>query len=213
MRAESRYGEPCTVTPFALVEYRVAAFDPVLHQSRIDSGPAQARSYKFLFVDDREKMEAKITNSMQVAMSALVDEIFHKKHEDLTIEDIDWIRRLCIELRDRINLLTPRRSDLHAELCDAFDVDLLIQMLKFGATDAKDTQHCVRCIFARLGMLCAPSEDAHVATMLQNAESGKCNLGQMLIEANKIVDKIEAMSKTPEAIAFSKHYAERKERS
>ena len=50
-------------------------------------------------------------------------------------EDYTPLLRLVAELRDKIIGLTPRRRDLAAETCEAMDVELLEQMVEYGAFD------------------------------------------------------------------------------
>ncbi|CAM9904097.1 unnamed protein product, partial [Ectocarpus fasciculatus] len=50
-------------------------------------------------------------------------------------EDYTPLLGLVAELRDKIIGLTPRRRDLAAETCEAMDVELLEQMMDYGAFD------------------------------------------------------------------------------
>lgn len=50
-------------------------------------------------------------------------------------EDYTPLLGLVAELRDKIIGLTPRRRDLAAETCEAMDVELLEQMVEYGAFD------------------------------------------------------------------------------
>lgn len=50
-------------------------------------------------------------------------------------EDYTPLLKLVAELRDKIIGLTPRRRDLAAETCEAMDVELLQQMMDYGAFD------------------------------------------------------------------------------
>lgn len=50
-------------------------------------------------------------------------------------QDYTPLLGLVAELRDKIIGLTPRRRDLAAETCEAMDVELLEQMMDYGAFD------------------------------------------------------------------------------
>lgn len=53
----------------------------------------------------------------------------------MAAEDYTPLLGLVAELRDKIIGLTPRRRDLAAETCEAMDVELLEQMMTYGAFD------------------------------------------------------------------------------
>lgn len=55
-------------------------------------------------------------------------------------EDYTPLLNLVAELRDKIIGLTPRRRDLAAETCEAMDVELLEQMMDYGAFDVVSRQ-------------------------------------------------------------------------
>ena len=54
-------------------------------------------------------------------------------------EDYTPLLGLVAELRDKIIGLTPRRRDLAAETTEAMDVELLEQMMDYGAFDVVNT--------------------------------------------------------------------------
>ncbi|CAN0488162.1 unnamed protein product, partial [Hapterophycus canaliculatus] len=56
-----------------------------------------------------------------------------EKH--VAAQDYTPLLGLVAELRDKIIGLTPRRRDLAAETCEAMDVELLEQMMDYGAFD------------------------------------------------------------------------------
>ena len=64
----------------------------------------------------------KVRSVMYRAMECKLEEVFEN------LDDIDWIEKLCTELRDRINGLTPRRLDLQESFTREFDVALIVQM-------------------------------------------------------------------------------------
>lgn len=61
-----------------------------------------------------------------------------EKH--VAAQDYTPLLGLVAELRDKIIGLTPRRRDLAAETCEAMDVELLEQMMDYGAFDVVRAQ-------------------------------------------------------------------------
>ena len=104
-------------------------------------------------------MEDQIRNTFRKAMRDKVKETVSSK---CSIEDAKWICNLLIELVTRINSLTPSRKDLHAELNNLLDVELVEQMLVHGAADDSDLQPLCGLVLRRLGQLCAPVQDNDV---------------------------------------------------
>lgn len=64
-------------------------------------------------------------------------------------EDYTPLLGLVAELRDKIIGLTPRRRDLAAETSEAMDVELLEQMMDYGAFDVVRARSlsCFFCLF------------------------------------------------------------------
>ena len=140
-------------------------------------------------------LKQQIKNTFYKAMEDSLEHIINS--QKISSEDIDWLVRLCTELKNRINGLTPRRKDLHEELNKALDVTLLDQMLRHAAFDRGDLDGIVNVVFDRLLRLCAPSQNAHIEELkdkIVHANFGKA-VGIMILECNKIVDEIEEMTK------------------
>ena len=142
-------------------------------------------------------MEKQLENQIkQTFMKAMQDLISKSVSDKLTDRDIEWLVSLCEELKDRINNLTPSRRDLHIQLNDSIDTDLIKQMLLNDAFDDNDVNHIVNCIFERLKMLCAPSQDKEISA-LQLKISNMKNFGEkiscLIMECNKIIDSIELL--------------------
>ena len=113
---------------------------------------------------------------------------------DMSPDNVRWLTELLTEIRDRINKLTPSRRDLHIKFEQSLDTNLVSQMLQNTAFDMEDFKHIVDCIYERLKMLCAPSQDAHVNSTHQkilNLPFGPA-VGTLIIETNKIIDEIES---------------------
>ena len=144
-------------------------------------------------VDDKLKpLHNQIREAMNLAMERSLSHVASK--ERLNAEDVDWIMRLCEEIKVRLNNLTPRRKDLHADLNAAIDSQLLKQMLENSAFDNNDFANMVDVIFTRLKMLCAPVQDRYVReqqdVILQQDSFGKA-VSKLILESNKIIDEIE----------------------
>jgi hypothetical protein len=137
-------------------------------------------------------LQNQIREAMQLAMQTSLSHVASK--ESLTSEDVDWIMRLCEELKLRLNNLIPKRKDLHAELNAALDSQLLKQMLEHSAFDNEDFQKMVHVIYSRLKMLCAPVQDRNVREqeekILQQDSFGQA-VSMLILESNKIIDEIE----------------------
>lgn len=63
------------------------------------------------------------------------EEFWANVERNVAAEDYTPLLGLVAELRDKIIGLTPRRRDLAAETCEAMDVELLQQMMSYGAFD------------------------------------------------------------------------------
>ena len=140
-------------------------------------------------------LEDQIRDQMHAAFKSLITETFCKSCLDE--KDVIWVERLLLELRDRINGLTPSRHDLHVSLKATFDVQLITQMLRRGAADSNDLTHVAHVVIERLGMLCAPVQDESVATLkslIMHAEDVNACLAALLYESNVIIDEIERLN-------------------
>lgn len=141
------------------------------------------------------ELEKQIKETMRRAMKDLLIETCSKP--ELEDKDVDWIKRLCAELRDRINALTPRRIDLHAELTAAIDVDLIGQMLKHGAVDTGDMHQLVHVVYGRLSRLCAASQDVTIRetqeALLREENIPLC-IATLLFTANDFISDIEELA-------------------
>ena len=161
----------------------------------------------FLSIRRVTVMDVRIREKMTKAMQDLLDETFSQQH--MSAADVSWIERLCTELRDRINALTPRRKDLHESLTRSFDVELIVQMLQHDAMDATDVRQAIDVVWERLGMLCAPVHDDEISRLRQETRSGRCSVAKMLCAANRIVDDVERMQSSPETLAFVSNFVTR----
>tara|TARA_B100000482_G_C12590931_1_gene291513 strand:- start:497 stop:961 length:465 start_codon:yes stop_codon:yes gene_type:complete len=138
----------------------------------------------------REQIKFTFYRAMEDSLEHIINS------EKMTDEDIDWLVRLCTELKDRLNGLTPRRKDLHEELNKALDVTLLDQMLRHAAFDRGDLDRVISIVFDRLLLLCAPSQNATINELkekIMNENFGRA-VGIMILQCNKIIDKIEYMT-------------------
>lgn len=136
-------------------------------------------------------MEVQIRDQMQTAMRNLMSTVF--SNQNMSDADLDWLRRLCVELKERINALTPSRSDLHHALEASFDVDLIVQMVRHRAFDRAEFSKATGVILERLSMLCAPVQDQAVETLKLLVKSDECDVGRFLLESNAIIDEIESL--------------------
>ena len=136
-------------------------------------------------------MLQQIQTQMREAMRNLLRETMQK--EKLSASDIDWLVRLCDELRNRLSALTPNRADLVDELHRSFDVSLLQQMLHNDALDSMEVLRLGDVILQRLSMLCAPCHDESVAS-LRKILSDTRDIGTLIYEANVILDDIESLA-------------------
>ena len=136
-------------------------------------------------------IERAMYSAMEHAFKDVVDSMSSGTMKE---SDIDWFVRLCAELRNRLNALTPRRKDLHDQLNNSVDVRLLEQMLKHEAFDHDDFMQLVENIFKRLELLCAPDQDIEIANLKLRilSSSFKDAVYLLVMETNKIIDTIEA---------------------
>ena len=142
-----------------------------------------------------------VVSVMYRAMECRLEEVFEK------LDDIGWIEKLCMELRDRINGLTPSRLDLEESFKREFDVELIVQMLRHEAVDSEELKKILESVWVRLSMLCAPVHDDEISGLLLESRSGNCSIAKMLCAANRIIDDIERLQSSPESVAFAQGYA------
>ncbi|CAM9884136.1 unnamed protein product, partial [Ectocarpus sp. 12 AP-2014] len=93
-----------------------------------------------LTVSMEEAIENQLLRSGNPAVAAGggedgVNAYWSKVESHVAAEDYTPLLGLVAELRDKIIGLTPRRRDLAAETCEAMDVELLEQMMEYGAFD------------------------------------------------------------------------------
>ena len=140
-------------------------------------------------------MNEQIEKAMRAAMRDMITEVASKS--ELTDDDAEWLSKLVGEVCERINALTPRRLDMHAELSTCIDVALIKQMLRHGAADSDDVRRLVDTVFDRLAMLCAPSQDETI-----RAARAECHaqptlalaLARLLDRCNTLLSEIEKLS-------------------
>lgn len=80
-------------------------------------------------------------------------------------EDYTPLLGLVAELRDKIIGLTPRRRDLAAETTEAMDVELLEQMMDYGAFDVVGVTFIFPRWVQRRTLLCYPSVEYCIVIM------------------------------------------------
>ena len=109
----------------------------------------------------------------------------------------ECVRSLCLELRGRLQGLTPHRPDLRSDLERGFDVDLLVQMFEHGAVDGEEADRVVSLVFDWVQSLCAPCQDeavaharAHVLARPDVAE----RLAVLIEVAHRVVDDVERLA-------------------
>jgi hypothetical protein len=92
-----------------------------------------------------------------------ISEQFKKAFNDLLVENlnsdtpnVEWLKRLYMELRDRICGLTPRRQDLIKEVHETMDVDFFCQLVENKVFDSKSLYGLVDYIFTKIKQLEAP---------------------------------------------------------
>jgi hypothetical protein len=92
-----------------------------------------------------------------------ISEQFKKAFNDLLVENlksdtpnVEWLKKLYTELRDRICGLTPRRHDLIKEIHETMDVDFFGQLVENTVFDNKSLYGLVDYIFTKIKQLEAP---------------------------------------------------------
>ena len=98
-----------------------------------------------------------------VHVKTQISEQFKKAFNDLLVENlksdnpnIEWLKRLYMELRDRICGLTPRRQDLIKEIHETMDVDFFCQLVENKVFDNNSLYGLVNYIFTKIKQLEAP---------------------------------------------------------
>lgn len=147
----------------------------------------------------QQKIEEQLNEQIkQMFFQAMRDLLKKCVSKELQSKDIDWLVLLCTELKERINKLTPSRKDLHRQLDQSIDIQLVRQMLENNAFDKSDTLQITNCVFDRLKMLCSPSQDQHVAkvheSILLHDDFG-FQISSLILESNMIIDEIERLQK------------------
>lgn len=140
------------------------------------------------------KLSRQIESTLKHAFENLLSDTFSKNN--LTENDIDWIVRLCKELKERINNLTPSRIDLHNELDKSFDIDLLKQMLLNDAFDDNDLISLTHTIEHKLLSLCAPAQDENIKMFFNSIRNEtKNSIKDVLVGSNQILDDIYELNR------------------
>ena len=140
----------------------------------------------------QKMLATQIRDTMRVAMKDLLTDTFKK--EKLETKDLAWIKELCIEIIQRINQLTPNRTDLHQQLESSIDVELIIQMLNHSAIEISDFVQILNVTFDRLKLLCAPSQDIDIDNTKNNILQQPTlseSIVNYILESNRIIDEIE----------------------
>ena len=103
---------------------------------------------------------------------------FYRAFDDLLTQslsgdspDWSWLVRLYGELRDRIFMLTPRRSDIREELEENMDVELFEQMISNGAFRAQEMWNLVTYVFELLKTREAPARNESTTNIVQELHS------------------------------------------
>ena len=103
---------------------------------------------------------------------------FYRAFDDLLTQslsgdspDWSWLVRLYGELRDRIFMLTPRRSDIREELEENMDVELFEQMISNGAFRAQEMWNLVTYVFELLKTGEAPARNESTTNIVQELHS------------------------------------------
>lgn len=141
-----------------------------------------------------QALRRQIEETMRQAMNDRVSEVVCGR---ASREDAAWILSLVHELRDRVNALTPRRSDLHDELATHIDDTLLLQMLRNNALDATDLVPFRDVIFRRIETLCAPIQDRCVCEwkeQISNDENPAHSFAALLSGADRFLNEIDALA-------------------
>lgn len=137
----------------------------------------------------QESLEYRIQMNMKKAFKDLIVDTFSK--HSLSQKEIEWAVSLCKELKEKINKLTPSRTDLHTELDSSFDVTLVEQMLTHNAFEMQDLTPIISILKTRIMSLCAPVQDEHVAKTFdkisKSANMGEC-IGLIVFDLNEIID-------------------------
>lgn len=113
-------------------------------------------------------------------------EIFAKS--TLSDEDLETVRSLLTGLRNRINILSPAE----AEACSAaFDVDLIVQMVRNNVFDTDEQERYASILFSKLATLCAPVQDAQIERIKERVRN--THLGILICEAHDLLYQIEML--------------------
>ena len=137
------------------------------------------------------QLEAHIHSTFRRAMR---DRIVRTVGAPASEVDARWVVSLLRELSQRLKALTPRRTDLHAEL--DFDAALVEQMLRHGAADADDLRPFADAAVRRMRLLCAPVQDESVRALAEGlaaASDASEALALLLCQGDEIVGEIERL--------------------
>lgn len=138
-----------------------------------------------------DSLHNQIDQTMRRAFGDLIEQSLARRSTD----DVAWLRDVCIELRGRMNALTPHRLDLHRALDAEFDVDLLMQMVRHDAADTDDLKRIGEVVCRRLALLCAPVQD-HDVESLRRVMEQRPTFGELLMGAHRIIDETERLGCT-----------------
>ena len=120
-------------------------------------------------------------------------------NERLRDKDTTQLEAMLVELCDRLKRLTPRRTDLHAEIDEQVDAELTAQMIRHDCFDGTRFAGMVEFVLGRLTALGAVADEAEDAAWRDafrqrcaNNEPYSALLPQFFERAHARLDQIAA---------------------
>ena len=104
-------------------------------------------------------LKDQIDGCLSKALDNLLDETLLK---DLDSNKIDWVIEILKETILRMNSLTPHRTDLHVDLENVVDIEVIRKTMILENVENVYVTNLINAVYDRLLLLCAPVQDFEI---------------------------------------------------
>lgn len=146
---------------------------------------------------DREDPEHKFASPPKESYCQSIYEIAERAYwnvydEELKVNDHKRTIELLNEIKIRLKQLIPSREDLHQNLDDSIDIDLIKQMIEHNAFNNQDIKKLALYIGHFIRNLEAIEDDVDTDAWIKTIEEDKCTLVDLFKTAFRKIEKVES---------------------
>ncbi len=138
-------------------------------------------------------LKDQIDGCLSKAIDILLDETLLK---DLDSNKIDWVIEILKETILRMNSLTPHRKDLHVDLENVVDIEVIRKTMILENVENVYVTNLINAVYDRLLLLCAPVQDFEIRNQKEICKCKK-NVSEkiwfLLSTCNKDINEIERL--------------------